>query len=409
MERGAKTFRSFPQMRVLHVSTADYKGGASIAAYRMHKAISSFCMGEIDSRMLVRDKQKSEDGIIQISIVQRWRARVNTKLTRLLLRLIEGSQEYVSLGILGCDLSRTINRLEPDIVHIHWVQGEMIAIGDIRKIRPPIIATMHDMWPVCGIRHYDGTSLFRENKLTRLIERRMMAMKKRYMWSDMSVHFTTKWMADEAKRRGFEANQSFIVPYPGKMDAFYPTSRSSRSIVTILFGAQGGIKDVRKGFSLLDRALNELWREGVVFRLEVFGCNQPRGFRRTYTTLFHGVVNDHRKLRDIYGHADVMVVPSLAEAFGQTATESIACGTPVITFEDIGTSSLIVDGETGFIVREKSYSGLKQTIRRALEDTGKLEEMRSECRDYAIKNWDEKRVALEYADMYKEVLRNART
>ena len=179
--------------------------------------------------------------------------------------------------------------------------------------------------------------------------------------------------------------------------------------MTILFGAQGGIQDERKGFSLLDSALSELWRDGVVFRLEVFGCNQPRGFIRTYTTVFHGVVNDQRKLRDIYGHADVMVVPSLAEAFGQTATESIACGTPVITFKDIGTSSLVKDGETGFIVSEKSYAALKQTIRQALEDTGRLEEMRSKCREYAIKNWDEKKVALEYADMYKEILRNAKT
>ena len=396
-------------MRVLHISTADYKGGASIAAYRIHKAISSFCMDEIDSRMLVRDKQKCEDSIHQISVVQRWRAHLSTKLTRLFLRLIERSQEYVSLGILGCGISRTINELEPDVVHIHWVQGEMLSIRDIKKIKAPVITTMHDMWLVCGIRHYDESSLFRETRLTRLIERRVMAMKKRYMWSHMNVHFTTKWMADEAKRRGFEANQSFIVPYPGEMDAFFPTSRSRRSIVTVLFGAQGGIEDKRKGFSLLDSALIELWREGVVFRLELFGCNQPRGFMRTYTTVFHGVVNDQRKLRDIYGHADVMVVPSLAEAFGQTATESIACGTPVITFKDIGTSSLVEDGKTGFIVKEKSYACLKQTIRRALEDTGKLKEMRSECREYAIKNWDEKKVALEYADMYKEILRNAKT
>lgn len=409
MERCTEAFSSFVQMRVLHISTADYKGGASIAAYRIHKAISSFCMDKIDSRMLVRDKQKCEDGIHQISIVQRWRARLNTKLTRLVLRLIERSEEYVSLGILGCGISRTINELEPDVVHIHWVQGEMLAIRDIQKIKAPVITTMHDMWPVCGIRHYDGSSLFRETKLTRMIERRLIAMKKRYMWSGMSVHFTTKWMADEAKRRGFEANQSFIIPYPGEINAFFPTSRSRGSIITILFGAQGGIQDKRKGFSLLDRALIELWREGVIFRLEVFGCNQPKGFMRTYTTVFHGVVNDQRKLRDIYGHADVMVVPSLAEAFGQTATESIACGTPVITFKDIGTSSLVEDGETGFIVREKSYAALKQTIRQALEDTGKLEEMRSECREYAIKNWGEKKVALEYAGMYKEILRNAKT
>ena len=45
-----------------------------------------------------------------------------------------------------------------------------------------------------------------------------------------------------------------------------------------------------------------------------------------------------------------MVVPSRQEAFGQTASEAHACGTPVVAFKGTGLEDVVVDGETGFFV-----------------------------------------------------------
>lgn len=45
-----------------------------------------------------------------------------------------------------------------------------------------------------------------------------------------------------------------------------------------------------------------------------------------------GYIRDHQILQALYSAADVMVVPSLEEAFGQTVTEAMACATPVVSF-----------------------------------------------------------------------------
>ena len=48
-----------------------------------------------------------------------------------------------------------INKINPDIVHLHWVCGAMISIKDISKIKAPIVWSLHDMWAFTGGCHYD--------------------------------------------------------------------------------------------------------------------------------------------------------------------------------------------------------------------------------------------------------------
>ena len=46
-----------------------------------------------------------------------------------------------------------INKSDVDIVHLHWVQNEMLSVADIGKIKKPIVWTLHDMWAFCGAEH----------------------------------------------------------------------------------------------------------------------------------------------------------------------------------------------------------------------------------------------------------------
>jgi glycosyltransferase involved in cell wall biosynthesis len=135
----------------------------------------------------------------------------------------------------------------------------------------------------------------------------------------------------------------------------------------LLFGAMGGGRDPRKGFDLLAEALKHLRGEIPGLELVVFGQLAPReppdlGFPIHYT----GHLHDDLSLRALYSAADALVVPSRQEAFGQTASEAQACGTPVVAF-DIGGLPDIVDHKvTGYLAKAFDVRDLANGIQYVL-------------------------------------------
>lgn len=63
-----------------------------------------------------------------------------------------------------------------------------------------------------------------------------------------------------------------------------------------------------------------------------------------------GRVSDS-ELIELYSKATVTVTASLQEFFGYSTAESLACGTPVISFNHGGAAELIIDGFNGWLVK----------------------------------------------------------
>jgi glycosyltransferase involved in cell wall biosynthesis len=98
--------------------------------------------------------------------------------------------------------------------------------------------------------------------------------------------------------------------------------------------------------------------------------------------------------------ADLFVLPSRHESFGNAAAEAIACGTPVLLTSECGIAPL-VEGRAGDVVACEVVT-LRDGLARLLGDPARLTRLRSGCEDLAQSlSWDEPVETLEalYASM----------
>lgn len=73
---------------------------------------------------------------------------------------------------------------------------------------------------------------------------------------------------------------------------------------------------------------------------------------------------DHEDLRDYYGAADALVLPSSREGLANVLMESLACGTPVVATAVWGTPEAINAPEAGVLMRDRSPEALAEAVRR---------------------------------------------
>jgi glycosyltransferase involved in cell wall biosynthesis len=209
-----------------------------------------------------------------------------------------------------------------------------------------------------------------------------------------------------------------VIPSPIDLNVWAPCDQAqARALLglpadrpLVLFGAMGGSDDSRKGADLLLAALQRLRIQVAGKPLEqldlvVFGQSRPAqppdlGFPIHYS----GHLHDDLSLRLLYAAADVMVVPSRQEAFGQTASEAHACATPVVAFATGGLVDIIDHQITGALAQPFDPLSLAAAIRWVLEDPQRRRQLGAAARQRAESLWDPARVAGLYAEVYGQAL-----
>jgi glycosyltransferase involved in cell wall biosynthesis len=72
------------------------------------------------------------------------------------------------------------------------------------------------------------------------------------------------------------------------------------------------------------------------------------------------------KLSAVYGCSDVFVLPSIQEGQGIVLLEALASGKPVVAFDIGGVNEVIINGETGLLVRNRNSEELAEALLRLL-------------------------------------------
>lgn len=129
----------------------------------------------------------------------------------------------------------------------------------------------------------------------------------------------------------------------------------------ILFGALDGAADPRKGFDLLTAALQYLAADPSLSDLTavVLGQAEPaQPLQLPLPVRYLGRWRDDLTLALAYAAADVVVVPSRLDNLPQSATEALACGTPVVAFRQGGLTDLVEHRRNGWLAAPESVEDL---------------------------------------------------
>ena len=120
---------------------------------------------------------------------------------------------------------------------------------------------------------------------------------------------------------------------------------------------------MEKGLEPFAAAIAELRARGVRHKVLVIGDGPARdAFERDLgDAIFTGQLTGDALARAV-ASGDVLLNPSVTEAFGNVTLEAMACGLPVVAASATGTTNLVRDGETGVLVPPNGASGYADAL-----------------------------------------------
>ena len=398
--------------------------GAGRAASRLHLGLLK---EKIDSSVLVLQKGTECQSVNKLDEQTVLFKKIQAKLLGSYLSKILGRDTTFSINATPSLIENQIKNFNASVINLHWVGWEYLRIEELKTFKVPLVWTLQDMWPFTGGCHYSeecdrytnscgACPQLRSGKESDLS--RWVWQRKAQAWHNLNLTVVapSSWIAKCASSSSlFKERRVEVIPFCLDTEKYQPIDQhKARELLNlpqdkqlVLFGALSATKDRRKGFHLLLPALQNLSQSGWRDRIElvVFGSNEPTnppdlGFKAHYL----GSLSDDLSLARVYSAADVMIAPSIQESFGQTGSESLACGTPVIAFDGTGLKDIVDHQQNGYLVRPFEIEDLAQGIAWVLEDKERHHKLCIQAREKAEREFALEVQARRYLSLYSELL-----
>lgn len=312
-----------------------------------------------------------------------------------------------------------LERIHPDIVHLHNLHGHNCHLGllfqYLKEKHIKIIWTFHDCWAFTaycphftmagcdrwrtGCEHcpqYRDHSFFFDRSKT-LYQRK----KELFSGLDMTIVTPSEWLADLVKR-------SFLKDYP-------VTVINNGIDLSVFTPRESGFREKyaipKDKYLLLGVAFDWGVRKGLDVFIELSKQLDPDRYQIVLVgtdasvdkKLPRDIISIHRtqnqaELAELYSAADLLLNPTREDNFPTVNMESLACGTPVLTFKTGGSPEML-DETCGTAVPCDDIEAFKREILRICEDRPYT---REQCVRRATK-YDQNQKYKEYIELYERV------
>ena len=406
-------------MKILHINQSDMLGGAAIAGYRLHQGL--LAQG-VDSCLLVGKVNTSDEKVAEIPRA----SRIQNQLVHI--------TSYLGLNYIhhinSFDISQHSFYQDADLLNLHNLHSTRFSYLAIPKLtqNKPAIWTLHDMWSFtghctysfdcnrwqtgCGNCPYPNTypRIRRDNTALEWQLKNWL-----YSHSNLTIVTPSYWLTKQVKQSMLNRFAIHHIPHGIDTEIYQPLDQQlCRTVLGIsqhknvlMFGAQT-LKDSRKGGDLLLKALALLSPSLKAATLLLIIGSDGEEITKTigipYMSL--GYIESARLQSVAYSAADLFLFPTRADNFPLVLQESMACGTPMVSFKVGGVSDLVRPNETGYLAEAENVQDFCQGIVQLLEDEPLRKKMSANCRAIALSEYPLERQATRYIELYQTVLAN---
>lgn len=402
-------------MKVYHLSSAPFSGGAARAGFRLHEGL----LQEEGVESVWLDAEGTANGpailkLFQPSSYGPFFLKMRRKKWARIAQEHFAQTSPPSTNPIGWGSIEILENLpKPDVWNLHWVAKFL----DWENLLPwmaeqaPIVWTLHDLNPLRGIWHYEPQceerTPVRLRYETQAIEIKRQALAK-IPKDRITFVGPSKWMVEECRKSpvtaGFRVEH---IPYGLDINVFTPRQNSpfkeilgvTKNKIVLGFVADR-LEDPRKGISQLIDAVKSLLPKHPEIHLLIAGSKLGELGLVPHSAL--GPLQNNLILSHFYSGCDFFVCPSTQDNLPNTVMESLACGTPVLAFNIGGLPDMVSHGKCGFLGEKDS---LLKLLNEALDfqksnPAGYLE-MRKLSHCKALDMFSLNRQAQSYAKIYE--------
>ena len=386
---------------------------------------------------------KIAEGIGQIAISLGWRSiiaygRGNPKSESELIRIGNdwdmrlhalSSRIFDNQGLMSEKATRKlverIKVIRPDIIHLHNIHGyylnykilfEYLATAGI-----PVVWTLHDCWCFTGhCAYFDFVKCTKWQNLCNhcpqkhaypesfVIDR---SQKNYYQKLISFTQIPILYLVPVSEWLQKLLRESFIQKYKSKVihngidtdnfnvalrQSFYTKQYKDKKIIL----GVANIWEKRKGLDDFIELSKKLSDEYVII---VVGVSSQQIKELPTSIIGISRTENQNELSELYSISLVFFNPTYEDNFPTTNIESLACGTPVITYRT-GGSPEAISKDTGFVVEQGDLEGVIDAINE-INAKGK-DYYRTKCRERAMKYFRKEDRYNDYINLYKDILNN---
>ena len=269
-------------------------------------------------------------------------------------------------------------------------RGDFDVVHDNQCLGSGLLGMIEDGWPLLTTLHHPITvdrelALAKaENAYRRFTQRRwfgFLHMQKRVARQlPRVVTVSESSKADISAQMGVPLERMTVVPVGVDHTVFRPRAEVARQPGRVMVTSSSDVP--MKGLVPLLEAVAKLRTERHIELVVVGRPTEGGRVARTIERLglgpavrcVSGITDD--ELAELYGSAEVAVVPSLYEGFSLPAIEAMACGVPLVATTGGALPEVVgTDGETGLLVAPDDPEALAAGIRRVLDDPALAERL----------------------------------